>query len=82
LFATGIYLHLFLKKLRVSDLHSSPTVIWLIKTTIMACVGHVAGIGDRRAAHRDMVEKTEGNRTLGRTSRRWRHNVQMALQRV
>jgi len=42
----------------------------------------VARIGDRRVAHMDLVEKAEGDRTLGKTSRRWRHNVQMVLQSV
>ena len=82
LFITGTYLQLLSKKLRAPDLYSSPTIIWLIKTTIMTCVGHVPRTGDRRVAHRNLVEKAEGQRTLERTSRRWMHNVQVALQRV
>jgi len=82
LFITGIYLQLLPKKPKAHDLYYSPTIIWLIKTIIMTYVGHVARIGDRRVAHRDMVQKTKGERTLGRTSRRWRHNVKMVLQRV
>lgn len=82
MFITGIYLQLLPKKLRARDLYSSPTVIWLIKTIIMTCVGYVARTGDRRVAHRDLVQKPEGERTLGRTSGRWRHNVKMVLQRV
>jgi hypothetical protein len=69
------------KKPRDHDLYSSPTIICVIKTTIMTCVGHVARIGGRRIAHRDLAEKPEGDRSLGRTSRRWRHNVKMILQR-
>jgi hypothetical protein len=64
LFKTGIYLQLFPKKPMAPDLYSSRTIICLIKTTIMTCVRQVARRGDRRVAHRDLLEKCEGEKHL------------------
>jgi hypothetical protein len=69
LFITFIYPQLLHKKLRAHDLYSSPTTIWVIKTIIMACMGHVVHIGDRKGAHRDLVGKKPGRkRQLGRNN--------------
>ena len=42
----------------------------------------MARMGVRRDAHRDLVGKTEGKRSLGRTRRRWEDTIKMVLQEV
>jgi hypothetical protein len=61
-FTTGVYLQLLPNKPRAHDLYYSPIIIWLIKTIIMTCVGHVARTEDRRVAHRDLGQKPERER--------------------
>jgi hypothetical protein len=39
-------------------------------------------LGERKGAHRALVEKPEGRRPLGRLRRRWEDNVKMALREV
>jgi hypothetical protein len=39
-------------------------------------------MGEERGVHRVLVEKTEGNRPLGRPRRRWENNIKMDLQEV
>jgi hypothetical protein len=39
-------------------------------------------MGERRGAYRDLVEKSEGKRTLGRPSRRWEDNIKLDLQEL
>jgi hypothetical protein len=36
-------------------------------------------MGKRRGAYRDLVEKPEGRRLLGRPRRRWEDNIKMDL---
>jgi hypothetical protein len=42
-------------------------------------VGHVARIGEKRGAYRDLVGKLEGRSKLGRPRRRW-EDFKMDLQ--
>jgi len=37
----------------------------------MKCVGHVARIGEKRGAYKDLVGKLEGRRKLEQPRRRW-----------
>jgi hypothetical protein len=53
------------------DLYSSPSIIRIIKSRRMRCVGHVARIGEKRNAYRLLVGKPEGKRPLGIPRRRW-----------
>jgi hypothetical protein len=46
------------------DLHSSSNIIREIKPRNMRWAGHVARMGDRRGAHRVLVEKPEVKRPL------------------
>ena len=41
----------------------------------MRKVGHVARMGDRRGVYRDLVEKPEGKRPLGRLRHRREDNI-------
>ena len=43
---------------------------------------NVERMGGERGAYRVLVGKPEGNRPLGRTSRRWVDNIRMDLQEV
>jgi hypothetical protein len=35
--------------------------------------GHVACMGEKRKAYRNLVEESRGNRSLGTSWRRWKH---------
>jgi hypothetical protein len=48
----------------------------------MRWAGNVARIGEKRNAHRLLVEKPEGKRPLGRPRRRWVDNIRMDLGEV
>jgi hypothetical protein len=63
------------------DLYCSPN-IRAIKWRRMRLVGHVARMGERRGNTGFLVGKSEGNRPLGRTRRRWEDNIKMDLQEV
>jgi hypothetical protein len=39
-------------------------------------------MGEKRDVYRVLVEKPEGKRTLGRSRRRWDHNIKMDLREV
>jgi hypothetical protein len=62
------------RKLHSEELHnlySSPSIIRIIKSRKMRWAGYVARIGEKRNVYRLFVGKREGNRPLGRPSRRW-----------
>jgi len=46
----------------------------------MKWAGHVARMGERRGAHRILVGKPEGKRTLGRPKRRREDNIKIDFQ--
>ena len=48
----------------------------------MRWAGHVARMGEDRAAYKVLVGKPEGKRPLGRPRRRWVDNIRMDLQEV
>ena len=48
----------------------------------MRCVGHVAHTGERIGAYSVLVGRPDGNRQLGRSSRRWDDNIKMDLQEL
>jgi hypothetical protein len=48
----------------------------------MRWAGHVALVGERRVAYRVLVEKSEGNRPLGRPRFRWGDNLKMDTQEM
>jgi hypothetical protein len=61
------------------DLHSSPSIIRIIKSRRMRWAGHVARMVEKRNAYRLFVRKPEGKRPLGRPRRRWVDNIRMDL---
>jgi hypothetical protein len=59
------------------DLHSSPSIIRIIKSRRMRWAGHVVRMGEKRNAYRLLVGKPEGKRPLGRPRRRSVDNIKM-----
>jgi hypothetical protein len=64
------------------SLHSSPSIIRMIKSRRMRWAGHVAPIGEKRNAYRILVGKPEGKRPLGRHRRRWLNNNKIDLGEI
>jgi hypothetical protein len=61
------------------DLHSSPSIIRIIKLRRTRWAWHVARMGEKRNVYRLLVRKPEGKRPLGRPRRRWMDNIEMDL---
>jgi hypothetical protein len=66
----------------LNDLYSSPIIVRVIKSRRMRCEGHVARMGESKGLYRILVGRPEGKRPLGRPRRRWKDNINMALQEV
>jgi hypothetical protein len=66
----------------ISNLYSSPSIIRMMKSRRMRCLGHVALMGHKRNAYRILVGKPEGKRPLGRPRRRWADDIQMDLREI
>ena len=47
----------------------------VIKSRRMSWAVHVTRMEERRGVYRDLVEKHEGKRRLGRPRRRWEDNI-------
>jgi hypothetical protein len=67
---------------QLNDLHSSLTIVRVIKSRRMRWAGNVAWMGEERGVYRVLVGKPEGKRPLGRNRRRWDNNIRMDLQEV
>jgi hypothetical protein len=61
------------------NLHTSPSIIRIIKSRRMRLAGHMARMGEKRNVYRLLVGKPEGKRLLGRPRRRWIDNIKMDL---
>jgi hypothetical protein len=75
--ATGEWRRLHNEEL--SDLYSSPNIIWVIKSRRMRWAGHVARMGEKRGAYRILVGRPEGRRQLGRPRCRCEDNIKVDL---
>jgi hypothetical protein len=73
------------KKLRNEELHnlySSRSIIRMIKSRRMRWAGDGTQMREKRNAHRILVVKPEGKRSLGRPRRRRVDNIQMDLGEI
>jgi hypothetical protein len=77
---TGGWRKLHNEELR--DLHSSPSIIGIIKLRGMRWAGHVARMEEKKKAYRFMVGKPEGKRPQGRPRRRWMDIIKMNLAEI
>jgi hypothetical protein len=59
------------------NLHSSPSIIRMIKSRRMKWARHVARIGEKMNAYRILLGKPEGKRPLGKPRCRWVDNIEM-----
>jgi hypothetical protein len=57
-------------------------IIQVIKLRQVIWAGHIAHIGERRAAYRILVRRPEGRKSLGRPRHRWKDSIKMGLQEV
>jgi hypothetical protein len=48
----------------------------------MRWVDHVACTGEKRIGYRDLVEKPEGKRPLGRPRHRWEYSIKMGYREM
>jgi hypothetical protein len=64
------------------DLHSSPSIIRIMKARRMRWAGYVARMGEKRNSYRLLMGKPEGRMPLGRPRRRWLDNIRMDLVEV
>jgi len=71
-----------LHKEEFNDVYSSPTSVRVIKSRRIRWAGHVACMRENRGMYRVLVGKYEGERPLGRPSRRWENNIKMNPQAV
>jgi hypothetical protein len=63
------------------NLHFSPSIIRVTKSSRFRWAGHAARMGEKRNAYKILVGKPEGKRSLGRPRRRWVDNIKMDLRR-
>jgi hypothetical protein len=59
----------------------SPNVIRVVKSRRMKWAWHMARMGVRIGAYRDLVGRPEGMRPLGRPRRRWEDNITMNVKK-
>ena len=71
-----------LHNVELNDLYSSPNIVRVIKSIRMRWARLEVRMGDSRVLYRVLVGKNEGNRPLGRPSRRWDDNIKMDLHEV
>jgi hypothetical protein len=64
------------------NLHSSQSIIRIIKSRRMNWAGHVARMGEKRNVYRLLVGKPEGKRPLGRPRCMWIDNIKMDLLEI
>jgi len=66
---------------KLRNLHTSLNIITVI-TPSMKWAGHVARMGEIRKSYKALSGKPEGKISLGRTRRRWKHNIRMDVKEI
>jgi hypothetical protein len=59
----------------LNKLHSSPSIIIMLKSRSMRWAGHVARMEEKRNAYRIFMGKPKRRRPLGRPRHRWVDNI-------
>jgi hypothetical protein len=67
---------------KLHNLHSSPSIIGIIKSRRMRWARHVARMGEKRNVYRLLVGNPEGKRPLGRPRHSWINNIKMDLLEI
>jgi hypothetical protein len=62
------------------NMYASPSIIKVIKSRRMRWAGPVTRVEEKKKAYRILVGKAEGNKLLGRPSRRWVNNIKIDLR--
>ena len=70
---TGEWRKLYNEEL--SDLCSSPSIVWVIRSRRLSWAGHVARMGEKSGVYRVLVGKSEGKRPHGRPRSNWEDNI-------
>jgi hypothetical protein len=63
-------------------LYASQSIIRMIKSRRMRWAGHVAGMRVKRNSCRILVGKSEVERPLDRSRRRWVYSIKMDLREI
>jgi hypothetical protein len=66
----------------VHSLYRWPNTVRVIKSRILRCSGHVARMVEGRSALKNLIRKSTGRRSLGRTRHRWEHNIRIDLKEI
>jgi hypothetical protein len=61
----------------LSDVYSSPSISWVIKSRGMRWAVHVAHMGQKSGLYRVLVGYSEGKKPLGRPRRRREDNIKV-----
>jgi len=72
---TGEWRKLYNEEL--SDLCSSPSIVWVIRSRRLSWAGHVARMGEKSGVYRVLVGKSEGKRPFGRRRCRSDNNTKI-----
>jgi hypothetical protein len=67
---------------KLYDLFSLRSIIRVIKSRVMRWIEHVASMGQKRGTFKVTMWRTDGNRQLGRTRRRWEDNIKMVFHEI
>jgi hypothetical protein len=67
---------------KLHKLYPSPSIIRMNKSRRASWTGHVARMRCKRNTYRISMEKSEGNRPLGRPRRRWLNNIKIYLREI
>jgi hypothetical protein len=59
-----------LHNVKLHNLHASPNIVRVVKS-------RMRWAGETRSAHKILVEKIKGKRSLGIPKRRWKNNIKM-----
>jgi hypothetical protein len=57
------------------NLYASPSIIRVVKSSLIRWEGHLARVGEMRNAYKIFVGKPEGKCPLGRYKHRWEDNI-------